>query len=620
MKRRILPVVLSGTAMAAAGAPAAAADWVRVDTPNFVVVGESGAKRVTQVAEQFERFREALARVLSASAASTPVPTTIVAFDALRSFGPYRPLYNGKPVQLNGYFASSGTHSVIALSLQNRDEALRTIFHEYTHLVAANAARGMPTWVSEGVAEYYSTFEIAGDGKTATLGRVIPEHLQQLNGGSLLKHEDLLEIDQESPLYNEGARRSLFYAQSWALVHMLLSGQPSRAKELATYAALTSSGTPSLEAWRQVFGTTDVARALREYVGHYRMRGYRFRFEREIETRIGEPLRLSEADVEAAFGDLLRHVAPERTEVHLRRAAALQPASARARSLLGLFKLRGGDTAVARALLLEAAAAGPDDWLVQYDVAAGLSELNARPDRSEGDAQQIRKALDVVLAARPNLAHAHLLRATVEGPTETGLSSVQRARLLAPGRTDYVFVEAGIRADLGDYAAARNLIAPLMSPRIEPELREQARTFMRQIVQVEAHAKEMAARPGETSKPAEAPEGLPEAERAANQPDFIPVYRELGAGEQRVEGTLEQIECARGTIVLHVRTADRVARFHAARLEEIEFITYRTDLSGKVSCGKRAVPEKVIVTWRAARSTQSTSSDGQVVAVEFPVP
>jgi hypothetical protein len=293
MKRRILPVVLSGTAMAAAGAPAAAADWVRVDTPNFVVVGESGAKRVTQVAEQFERFREALARVLSASAASTPVPTTIVAFDALRSFGPYRPLYNGKPVQLNGYFASSGTHSVIALSLQNRDEALRTIFHEYTHLVAANAARGMPTWVSEGVAEYYSTFEIAGDGKTATLGRVIPEHLQQLNGGSLLKHEDLLEIDQESPLYNEGARRSLFYAQSWALVHMLLSGQPSRAKELATYAALTSAGTPSLEAWRQVFGTTDVARALREYVGQYRMRGYRFRFERELVSRCGSPRRTS---------------------------------------------------------------------------------------------------------------------------------------------------------------------------------------------------------------------------------------------------------------------------------------------------------------------------------------
>ena len=88
-----------------------------------------------------------------------------------------------------------------------------------------------------------------------------------------------------------------------------------RAKELATYAALTSAGTPSLEAWRQVFGNTDVTRALREYVGQYRMRGYRFRFEREIETRIGEALRLSEADVEAAFGDLLRHVGPEHGSV-----------------------------------------------------------------------------------------------------------------------------------------------------------------------------------------------------------------------------------------------------------------------------------------------------------------
>lgn len=616
MQRRTLRGALAGCValiLAAAG-PTDAADWVRVDTPNFVVYGESGPKRVKQVAAEFERFREALSRVLSASAASTPVPTTVVAFDTQRTFAPYRPLYNGKPIQLVGYFSSSETHSVIGLALQDRDQALRTIFHEYTHLVAANAARELPAWVSEGVAEYYSTFAISPDGRTATLGKVILSHLQLLNERSLLKHDELLRIDRSSPLYNEGERRSLFYAQSWALIHMLLSGEPNRARELASYISLTAAGTPSGDAWRQVFGAVDVNRALEEYVTRQRMRGYAFRFQREIEAKIGDAVPQSLADVQAACGDLLRHVVPEKADMHLRLAAAMQPPSPRARALLGLVKLRGGDPAVARALLLEAAA-DRTDWLVQYDVAAGLSQLHSRPDRSETDAPHIRSALDVVLAARPNLAHAHLLKAKVEGATDTALASVQRARLLAPGREDYVLLEAGIRLDRGEYAAARNLVGPFMSPRFPAELREHARTFMRQIVQLEqARARDSAASAG--GAPADTPSAA--ADTAAGTPEVIPVYRVTGPGEQRTEGMLEQIECGRGAVVLHVRTGERLARFHASRLDEIEFITYRTDLGGNVSCGKRPAPDKVYVTWRAVEGTAAKASDGRVVAVEFP--
>jgi hypothetical protein len=43
-------------------APAAGAEWVRVETPNFIVYGEPGEP--ASVAAEFERFREALARVI----------------------------------------------------------------------------------------------------------------------------------------------------------------------------------------------------------------------------------------------------------------------------------------------------------------------------------------------------------------------------------------------------------------------------------------------------------------------------------------------------------------------------------------------------------------------------
>src|SRR5262245_26606088 len=59
-------------------AAAAPADWVRVDTPNFIVYGDAGERRVRDVADEFERFREALARVIPATATPPAVPTVVV--------------------------------------------------------------------------------------------------------------------------------------------------------------------------------------------------------------------------------------------------------------------------------------------------------------------------------------------------------------------------------------------------------------------------------------------------------------------------------------------------------------------------------------------------------------
>src|SRR5262245_48335629 len=82
-------------------------DWVRVETPNFVLFGEPGEKRTKEVAAEFERFREAIGQVLPGALTTSPVPATVVVFDSQKSFGPYRPRFNGKPVQLGGFFSGS---------------------------------------------------------------------------------------------------------------------------------------------------------------------------------------------------------------------------------------------------------------------------------------------------------------------------------------------------------------------------------------------------------------------------------------------------------------------------------------------------------------------------------
>ena len=53
---------------------------------------------------------------------------------------------------------------------------------------------------------------------------------------------DLMAVDRASPVYNEGQRRGMFYAQSWALMHYLMLGSRTRSAELAAYMAQLKAG------------------------------------------------------------------------------------------------------------------------------------------------------------------------------------------------------------------------------------------------------------------------------------------------------------------------------------------------------------------------------------------
>ena len=53
--------------------------------------------------------------------------------------------------------------------------------------------------------------------------------------------------------------------------------------------------------------------------------------------------------------------------------------------------------------------------------------------------------------------------------------------------------------------------------------------------------------------------------------------------------------------------------FEARAIEAIDFISYRSDLTGEIRCGPRTPPDHVYVTWRPAPS----SARGMLVAIEF---
>ena len=112
----------------------ASAKWTELRSENFVFIGDASEGQIRRVAERLEQFREALLRVLPGASAQSPVPTVVMVFDGDRSMTPVKPLYRGKPIELNGYFQSGEDVNYIVVNAEFLDIAVVTIFHEYRAL------------------------------------------------------------------------------------------------------------------------------------------------------------------------------------------------------------------------------------------------------------------------------------------------------------------------------------------------------------------------------------------------------------------------------------------------------------------------------------------------------
>jgi hypothetical protein len=286
---------------------------------------------------------------------------------------------------------------------------------------------------------------------------------------------------------------------------------------------------------------------------------------------------------------------------------AMHPAAPRAEALLGQLLVEKGRPDEAKPLLLDAAGAG--DWLACYAAASALTRIATEGSGENHDLiAAASKALDSVSVGRPDLPYALAMRAQLalagDGDLAAALLAIRRARSQAPGRADLAFIEARVLAGQREFAQARTVVGPFMTSIYSKEVRDYAKSLMTHVLNLEKYARSL---PAETSVP------TPRAGQATQ----VPLYREPGDGEKKTEGLLENIECSMRGVVLHVRVKDQVLRYAARTMNGIEFITYRTDLTGGVACASRVPPDKVFITWRPRDAQLDESFAGWVVAVEF---
>ena len=238
----------------------AEADWVHSRSGHFEIYTDADERLAKTTLETFEQLREFF--LASRKLAVEAVPTTVVLFRRNSDYREYA------PPMAAAYYSPGPSRDFIVMSATVAGNA-EVAAHELTHLLWQRSGRGrsLPPWLSEGMAEVYSTVR-------PVQGRVrvgaTPERSREALTGRWLPLRYLLttEAVENDPATRHRDTGALFYAQSWLLTHMLMF-QPEYREAFERVLTRISSGEDSATVLPEIYGKplTAVEKDLYAYGG-----------------------------------------------------------------------------------------------------------------------------------------------------------------------------------------------------------------------------------------------------------------------------------------------------------------------------------------------------------------
>lgn len=472
--------------------------WISLHTRNYQLVGNVKESELREIAVQLERFRHIFTKQFENADLNSPVPTTVVVFKNSDSFDPYKRVAN---VNSAAYFQAGTDMNYIAMALGNwLSDPFEMIFHESVHLLVNNKVRSAPSWFNEGLAEYFSTLDFLPEKKKGekrvAFGKPILHHLIKLRENKLLPLETVFAVDTSSPFYNEADKKSMFYAESWALIHYLTHGRSGeRASQLARFLELLTARLPVADSFKQAFGTdyASLERELKDYVRQDRYPAKVVIFEEPAGMNTDSKIeQLSEAQALTYLGDLLMHTNHlDSADKHLKKALTLAPELSSANASLGVLRLRQGDINAAKGLLQKAIASDQNNYLAHYYYADALSQ-----EKMDGEGRvlsyppesvaRMRTALNKAIEVAPGFPEPYRLLAFLNLATNTQLAEsvalLEKAIALSPSRLDFSYVLAQVQLRRKDYKAARLTLEQVIAGNPNPQMRVQAEAMLKRAL------------------------------------------------------------------------------------------------------------------------------------------
>ena len=313
--------------------------WLKMRSANFELFTSAGERAGRQTIEQFERTRAFFQQAMQREVANS-TPVRILLFRSKKEYLPYR------LGEVAGAFYLSGPDADLIVLVAGSEPS--TVIHEYVHLLVRHSGLRLPLWINEGLADLYSTMRQAG--KRTLVGYPLPGRVATLSREGWVPLEDVLLADRDSQHFTKRAHAGKFYAESWALTHMLNLSKEYRPK-LTELMQLLTNGTPSVTALETVYGIPieQLQRELRSYVRQDRWNAAVFdiKLEKGAERPSAEPA--ADLEVGLLLADLLANT--EKTEearAMYGKASSENPEAPGPYEGLGLLEYRLGNKDQAR--------------------------------------------------------------------------------------------------------------------------------------------------------------------------------------------------------------------------------------------------------------------------------
>ena len=428
--------------------PAASAEatWTEVRSPHFRVLTDGSVSQGREVAKEFEQMRYVFVLLLEKAEIESGAPLTIVAAKDEATFKKLEPqTWKTSGGRIAGEFHRGWEKQFAIIRLDTWGDFNQVVaYHEYTHSVLHANAHWLPTWLDEGMAEFYAYTRFQGDkiyiGAPSRRQRELKTH-------HLIPVATMLDVNGRSPYYRDEDKVQVFYAESWAMVHYMIFGpNMGNGSKLTAFYRLLQDRTPQDKAFQQIFGDLKpFEEGLDKYLSRFTFSAGILPPDPGLDPKSFETHKLSEAETDYQLGCYLigsRNREEGRTLIV--KSLDLDPKLAGAHEELGFLNFDMGTDADAVAEWKKAVLLDPT--LTRSQFALIMSDPLLREQSAE-QLKATRARLQHVTELGPKFAPPYVELALLEwraGLLQAAYKDAHSAETLEPWRAGYHLLTAQI--------------------------------------------------------------------------------------------------------------------------------------------------------------------------------
>ena len=540
----------------------AASRWVKVTGPDFELYTTAGEKQGAETLRFFEQVREFFRLAAPIEGDRTSV-LRIVQFEDPAEYERFRP----NPSAI-AFFASTAEREYVVLG----DRAMKdthAAIHEYFHVVVRRSGLKLPLWLNEGWADVFSS--LRPKGKEVAVGDLLPDRVKALEKEKWLDFDTLTSADKASPYYHEESRVGMFYAESWALAHMLFLA-PEYKDHFSKFVMALHGGKSAADACQSAFGksSAQVFADLHSYLDRKQLFGTIFSIPPERQQWQIASASVTDFDARLMKADLLVAAAKgEQAKTEYESLAREQPKNLEVLRVLGNMALREKNSDVARQYFRRAYDAGEKDAHTCYEL--------ARLDRDAGaEIGTLVPPLERALQSQPDFPAAEAMLGSLRVQTRDfsgGLAMLSGLRSVSEEDAWSVYCGLALaQIEMGDVTDAQQNMASCQRRSRTPAEIQRSQRLGRFI-----------------------------------QARSLPVTAvHLGEKVTTVTGLLQGVQCSPQVNRIVVSVADKTALFDLPPEDAIEMPTNPVE-KVQFQCGQMR-PIRIVVEFAPPRTAMETSA------------